>query len=55
MFEWINDRAKEPSTWKGISLLLSVFGVGVAPELITQIGMATVTVIGIIETLKKEK
>jgi len=33
IIKMLADRLKEPSTWAGLSILLAVFGVHVAPEI----------------------
>ncbi len=52
--QWFFDRLKEPSTWRGLSLLLAASGVTVAPELIYQIGAAVVAILGAVEIARKE-
>lgn len=51
---WIIERLKEPSTWKGLSLLLGVAGVAVDPALVVEVGMAVGTIIGAIDVVRKE-
>lgn len=53
--QWFIDRLKEPSTWRGLSILLAATGVGVAPQLVVEIGTGVMALIGIIETVRKEK
>ena len=50
---YILDRLKEPSTWRGIALLLGAFGVHVAPELLPAIGGAVAAGIGVIEVARR--
>lgn len=50
---YILDRAKEPSTWRGLALMLAAFGVSVNPEGIMQIGTAAGAVIAAIEIFRK--
>lgn len=45
---------KQPSTYRGIALVLGVLGVGVAPALITEIGSAVAGVIAVIEMVRDE-
>ena len=50
MKAYILARAKEPSTWRGLILLLTALGIPVAPELanaIVTIGLAAAGAIGI--------
>ena len=51
MKQYILDRAKEPSTWRGALLLLTALGVPVAPELanaIISVGLALAGLIGVV-------
>lgn len=54
MRRWILDRLGEVSTWKGVSILAGLFGVVVAPDQLEIIGAAIVSIVGAIETLRKE-
>lgn len=50
MKQYILDRAKEPSTWRGLILLLTAAGVPLAPELqsaIISVGLAIAGLIGV--------
>jgi len=47
------DRAKEPSTWRGIALLLGVLGVGFNPDAIMQIGIMVGAAVSAIEIGRK--
>jgi hypothetical protein len=50
MKQYILDRAKEPSTWRGLILLLTAIGVPVAPEManaIVTIGLGVAGLVGI--------
>lgn len=49
MKQYILDRAKEPSTWRGILLFLTAIGVPVAPEMannIVTVGLGLAGIIG---------
>lgn len=49
MKQYILDRAKEPSTWRGILLFLTAIGVPVAPELannIVTVGLGLAGIVG---------
>lgn len=51
MKQYILDRAKEPSTWRGVTLLLTAIGVPMAPgmaEAIISAGLALAGLIGMI-------
>ena len=52
--QYVFDRLKEPSTWRGLSLLLGAFGVGVAPEAVNQIGVAVGAAIAAVEIFRRE-
>lgn len=49
------DRLKEPSTWRGLALFAGGWGVQIAPDLIPAIGTAVAAFIGVVEILRKEK
>jgi hypothetical protein len=53
--KWIKDRGKEPSTYQGITAILSVVGVTLSPELWESILLVASGIIGIIQIVKKEK
>lgn len=51
MKEYIVQRAKEPSTWRGLVLILTAAGVPIAPgmsEAIVSIGLALAGLIGVL-------
>tara|TARA_R110000868_G_scaffold96010_7_gene264131 strand:- start:440 stop:607 length:168 start_codon:yes stop_codon:yes gene_type:complete len=50
MSKYFFDRAKEPSTWRGLVMLLTAIGIPIAPDLANAIitaGLALVGVIGV--------
>jgi hypothetical protein len=52
------ERAKEPSTWRGVILLLAAIGVPIAPDLaesIIAVGMALAGLIGVFTSDKQPK
>lgn len=54
--EYIKDRLKEPSTWRGIILLCTALGVPIAPQMaeaIITIGLALSGGVGVITPDKK--
>lgn len=53
MKQYILDRAKEPSTWRGFVLFLTAVGVPVAPELQTAIVSAGLGIAGLIGVVTK--
>lgn len=52
--DYVFQRAREPSTWRGLAMLLGAFGVGVNPEAINQIGVAVGAAIAAVEIFRKE-
>lgn len=51
MKQYILDRAKEPSTWRGALLFLTAIGVPIAPQMADQIvavGLAVAGMIGMV-------
>ncbi len=55
MFNFILDRSKEPSSWRGLSLFLTAFGIYVEPTLYAQITTVGVGVAGLIGMVTKDK
>lgn len=55
MFPYILERAKEPSTWRGIVLLATAGGVNIAPEMATSIIEVGIAVAGLIGIITKDK
>jgi hypothetical protein len=53
-FEYVFARLKEPSTWRGLSILLGVIGVYADPAAIQQVGVAVGATISAIEIFRKE-
>ena len=53
MFTYLLDRAKEPSSWRGLVLLATAAGVNVAPELANAIIGTGISVSGLIGVLTK--
>ena len=51
--QYFIDRAKEPSTWRGLALLAGALGMHLAPEALPTIGSAVAAVISVIEVLRK--
>lgn len=55
MYEWIIDRAKETSTWRGVISIVTALGVVISPaqqEAIISLGLALV---GVINVFRKEE
>ena len=56
MFDFILARSKEPSSWRGVSLFLTAFGIYIEPALyaqITTVGMGVAGLIGMVTADKK--
>ena len=53
MKDYILDRVKEPSTWRGFIFFLTAIGVPIAPELQTAIVSAGLGVAGLIGVITK--
>ena len=49
------DRLKEPSTWRGLALMLGALGVGVSPEMANSIGSAVIAALGAVEVIRRER
>jgi hypothetical protein len=54
MYAIISSRLREPSTWRGLSVLIGALGIGIAPQAITEIGTAVATTLAAIEIIRKE-
>lgn len=48
-------RLKEPSTYRGLTLLGAIVGINVSPEMTSAITTAAVSIIALIEIFRKEK
>lgn len=55
MKNYLFSRAKEPSTWRGITLLLTAFGVPIAPDMAESIVSVGLAVTGLIGVLSEDK
>lgn len=42
------DRFQEPSTWRGIAMVTTAFGIGLSPEMMEQIVVAGTSITGLI-------
>jgi hypothetical protein len=49
------DRLKEPSTWRGLALMLGALGVGVSPDMLNSISGAVIAALGLIEVIRRER
>ena len=52
---WLKSRLKEPSTYQGVTAIAGAIGVSVQPEMYESIAALMVAIIGVIQTVKKEK
>ena len=52
---WLKARLKEPSTYQGVTAIAGAIGVSVQPEMYESIAALMVAIIGVIQTIKKEK
>ena len=55
MMTLILEYAKQPSTYKGLGILLGLAGVTVAPGAFEVIGAGIITAIGVWETFRNER
>jgi hypothetical protein len=51
--QYFIDRAKEPSTWRGLALFAGVIGLHISPEALPAIGSAVAAIISAIEVLRR--
>lgn len=55
MFNYLLERANEPSTWRGVVLLATAAGVKIAPELLDAIVSTGLAVTGLLGVLTKDR
>ncbi len=53
--KYILDRLKEPSSWRGLVMITTAFGVSVSPELMDSIIAAGTGIAGVIGFVFKDK
>ena len=53
MVAWIRERAQEPSTWRGLALLLSMFGIPHAEGIVEHASTVAVGSIGLFDVIRK--
>jgi hypothetical protein len=51
--DWIKERASEPSTWRGLGLLLSLFGVTQADGIAQSVSVIAAGGIGLYDIIRK--
>lgn len=54
-WNWLKARLKEPSTYQGVTAIAGAIGVTVQPDLYESIAALMLAIIGVIQTIKKEK
>ncbi len=52
---WLKSRLKEPSTYQGVTAIAGAIGVSIQPDLYESIAALMLAIIGVIQTIKKEK
>lgn len=52
--KWVIDQLKQPSTWRGMTMLATSFGIVIRPELMEQIIVTGTAVAGLIGVLFKD-
>ena len=50
---YLLDRLKEPSTWRGLAVMIGAFGVHMHPDLMPAIATAVTAAIGLVEVVRK--
>ena len=53
-YKWLRDRLSEPSTYRGLTWLLTAVGITVSPALAGAIAAAGMAVVGIIDSIKAD-
>ena len=54
-WNWLKSRLKEPSTYQGVTAIAGAIGVTVQPDMYESIAALMLAIIGVIQTIKKEK
>ena len=54
-WNWLKSRLKEPSTYQGVTAIAGAIGVSVQPDMYESIAALMLAIIGVIQTIKKEK
>lgn len=54
MFNYLLQRAQEPSSWRGLALLATAVGVNIAPEMLNAIVTAGLGIAGLIGVVTKD-
>lgn len=53
--KYIGERLKEPSTWRGLLMIATVFGANINPEMANAIVTVGASAVGAVGVLAKEK
>ncbi|NRB42685.1 MAG: hypothetical protein HRU20_30155 [Pseudomonadales bacterium] len=53
--DWIKERLKEKTTYRGLAMLLASVGVGIDPALVELIGAGLLGLLGLIEAGSKDE
>lgn len=53
--QWLIDRARERSTWLGLTALVGLFGVQIAPEQVDAIVQGAVALAAVIAAVTKDR
>ena len=53
--EVFQKKAKEPSTWAGLVVILAAFGVPVPPGIVEQVALVAAGAVGLYEVVRSEK
>jgi len=54
-WNWLKSRLKEPSTYQGVTAIAGAIGVTIQPDMYESIAALMLAIIGVIQTIKKEK
>lgn len=55
MLETLKRYARQPSTWRGLGILLAMGGITIEPALLEQVGIGVAAAIGIGEVVMNER
>lgn len=55
MKQLIHKYIRQPSTWRGLALILAAAGITIDPGLLEQVGIGVVGLLGLYETLRNER
>ena len=55
LLNWLMDRGNEPSTWRGLTWILTAVGITINPPLAAAIAAVGMAAVGIIDALKADE